>query len=216
MGLTKATLTNLDTNAKIECLFNPTEYTIAKSNTWQAKPIVGKNVPKLDFTGGGSRTLSLELMFDVFEEKGADVRTQIDKLWTLTMIDEAKKSSQTNRSRPPLCLFQWGGNWHFKAAITSLSVRYTLFRQDGTPVRAIATVSLEEAADETDQPGTNPTSFSPSRMKRREVRPKDTLALIAFEEYGDSSKWRPIAEANNIDDPMDLEAGQVLAIPGLA
>ncbi|HTQ09536.1 MAG TPA: LysM peptidoglycan-binding domain-containing protein [Fimbriimonadaceae bacterium] len=215
MGLTKATLTNLDSNEKIECLFNPTEYTIAKSNTWQAKPIVGKNVPKLDFTGGGSRTLSLQLMFDVFEQSGADVRTHIDKLWTLTMIDEAKKSSETNRSRPPLCLFQWGGTWHFKAAITSLSVRYTLFRQDGTPVRAIATVSLEEAADDSDQPGTNPTSYSPSRMRRREVRPKDTLALIAFEEYGDSSKWRPIAEANQIDDPMEIVPGQILAIPGL-
>ena len=215
MGLTKATLTNLDNQDKIECLFNPTEYTLAKSNTWQAKPIVGKNVPKLDFTGGGSRTLSLELMFDVFEQKGADVRTHIDKLWNLTMIDEAKKSSKTNRSRPPLCLFQWGGTWHFKAAITSLSVRYTLFRQDGTPVRATATLSLEEAADDSDQPGTTPTSYSPSRMRRREVKPKDTLALIAFEEYGDSSKWRPIAEANSIADPLDIEPGQILAIPAL-
>jgi hypothetical protein len=216
MGLTKATITNLDTNHKITVMFNPTEYTIAKSNTWQAKPIVGKNVPKLDFTGGGSRTLSIELMLDVFEEKGGDVRVHVDKLWELTMIDEARASSATNRSRPPLCLFQWGGNWHFKAAITSLSVKYTLFRQDGTPVRAIATASLEEAADENDQPGTNPTSFSNSRMKRREVRPKDTLALIAFEEYGDSTKWRSIAEANRLDDPTDLQPGQILAIPSLS
>src|SRR3954468_19770714 len=98
MGLTKATITNLDNNQKIDCLFNPSEYTIAKSNTWQAKPIVGKNVPKLDFTGGGSRTLNIELMFDVFEEAGKDVREHIDKLWALTMIDEAIKSSETNRS----------------------------------------------------------------------------------------------------------------------
>lgn len=216
MGLTKATLTNLDNQQKIDALFNPTEYTIAKSNTWQAKPIVGKNVPKLDFTGGGSRTLSIELMFDVFEEKGGDVRKHVNKLWELTMIDEAKASSQTDRSRPPLCLFQWGPDWHFKAAITSLSVRYTLFRQDGTPVRAVATLSLEEAADENDQPKTNPTSYSPSRMKRREVKPKDTLALIAFEEYGDSTKWRPIAEANRIDDPMDIAPGQILSIPSLS
>jgi hypothetical protein len=216
MGLTKATLTNLDTNDKIECLFNPTEYTIAKSNTWQAKPVVGRNVPKLDFTGGGSRTLNVELMFDVFEEAGKDVRDHINKLWTLTMIDESKKSSETNRSRPPLCLFQWGGNWHFKAAVTSLSVRYTLFRQDGTPVRAIATVALEEASDESDQPGTNPTSYAEAGMKRREVKPRDTLALIAYQEYGDSAKWRRIAEANRLDDPSDIQPGQILAIPSLS
>jgi hypothetical protein len=215
MSLTKATLTNVDTNEQITCLFNPTEYTIAKSNTWQARSVVGRNVPKLDFTGGGSRTLNLELMFDVFEESGADVRTHIDKLWQLTMIDDAQASSQTNRSRPPLCLFQWGGNWHFKAAITSLSVRYTLFRQDGTPVRAIATVTLEEAADDNDQPGTNPTSYAEAGMRRREVKHRDTLALIAFQEYGDSTKWRPIAEANRLADPSDIEPGQILAIPSL-
>lgn len=215
MSLTKATLTNVDTNEQISCLFNPTEYTIAKSNTWQARGVVGRNVPKLDFTGGGSRTLNVELMFDVFEESGADVRTHIDKLWTLTMIDEARASSETNRSRPPLCLFQWGGNWHFKAAVTSLSVRYTLFRQDGTPVRAIATLTLEEASDDNDQPGTNPTSYALAGMRRREVKPRDTLAIIAYQEYGDSAKWRSIAEANQLDDPMDIYPGQLLAIPTL-
>lgn len=213
MSLTKATITNLDTNEKIECLFNPTEYTIAKSNTWESKTVVGKNVPRVDFTGGAARTLTLELFFDVYETKGADVRTHTNKLWDLTMIDEAKKNTKTQRSRPPFCLFQWGGNWHFKSVITSLTIRYTLFRSDGTPVRATANVTLQEAADEKDLPGTNPTSFSEPGHRRREVRPKDTLAMIAFEEYGDSGQWRLIAEANAIADPLGLEEGQVLAIP---
>lgn len=213
MGLTKATLTNVDTNDKIECLFNPTEYTIAKANSWQPKPVVGKNVPKLDFTGGGSRVLTVELFFDVYEQSGADVRDHVNKLWKLTMIDERKKNRETKRSRPPLCIFQWGGHWTFKAAITNLSVRYTLFRQDGTPVRAVASVTLQEAEDESEQPGTNPTSFAPPGRRRREVRPHDTLAIIAFEEYGDPGMWRRIAEANAIDDPLGLRPGQVLAIP---
>ena len=213
MSLTKATITNLDTKEKIECLFNPTEYTIAKSNTWEAKTVVGKNVPRVDFTGGGARTLTLELFFDVYETKGADVRSHTNKLWELSMIDEGKKNSSTKRSRPPFCLFQWGGTWHFKSVVTSLSIRYTLFRADGTPVRATANVTLQEAADEKDQPGTNPTSFSEPGHRRREVRPKDTLAGIAFEEYGDSGKWRAIAEANAISDPLGIREGQVLAIP---
>lgn len=216
MALTKATITNLDTNEKIRCLFNPTEYTIAKSNSWQPKPVVGKNVPKLDFTGGGARTLNVELLFDVFENQGADVRTYVNKLWDLTMIDERQKNPSTERSRPPFCLFQWGGNWHFKAVVTSLSVRYTLFRQDGTPVRAIATVALQEAQDDTDLPGTNPTSYAEPGYRRRVTEPHDTLALIAYQEYGDASKWRTIAEANKIVDPSDLTVGQVLSIPPIS
>lgn len=216
MGLTKATIKNLDTNEVIQCLFNPTEYSIAKTNNWEPKNVVGKNVPKMDFTGGGSRTLSLELFFDVFEQQGADVRTHIDKLWKLTAIDENLKNQETNRSRPPMCLFQWGGTWTFQAVMTSLSVRYVLFRQDGTPVRAIASVTLQEASDEKDLPGTNPTSGSiqPGR-KRREVRPHDTLALIAHEEYGDPGKWREIAGENGIDDPLSIRPGQILSIPPL-
>ena len=49
--------------------------------------------------------------------------------------------------------------------------------------------------------------------KRREVMPQDTLALIAYQEYGTPNRWRAIAEANDIEDPLDLRPGQVLAIP---
>lgn len=213
MALTKATITNEDTKEVIQCLFNPTEYTITKTNSWQSNRVVGKNVPKLDFTGGESRTLQMELFFDVYEKEGGDVRDYINKLWKLTMTNDEKKNPKTKRSRPPLCLFQWGGNWHFKAAVTSLSVRYTLFREDGTPVRATANVTFQEAEDPNLQKGTNPTSYAEPGYKRREVRPYDSLPLIAFEEYGDASHWRRIAEANQIDDPSSIKPGQILAIP---
>lgn len=217
MGLTKATIKNEDTKEVIKCLFNPTEYTIAKSNSWTPRKNTGKNVPKMDFTGGGPRTLTLDLFFDVFEEEGGDVRDHIDKLWKLTMVDESLRHQKTKRGRPPLCVFRWGGTWSFKAVVTSLSVRYVLFRQDGTPVRAIANATLQEAKDDKDLPGTNPTSHSvqPGR-KRREVRPQDTLALIAHEEYGDSKLWRLIAADNGLEDPLDLKPGQVLSIPPLS
>ncbi|HEX5322524.1 MAG TPA: hypothetical protein VFW40_01975, partial [Capsulimonadaceae bacterium] len=210
MSLTKATIQNLDTKDKFECLFNPTEYSVAKNNSWQAKKVVGKNVPQLDFTGGQSKTLKMKLFFDVAEEDNGDVRKPVDKLWNLVMIDEKRKHPKTQKARPPLCLFQWGPNWQFVAAITSLSVNYTLFREDGTPVRATADVTFQEAEDASAQKGTNPTSYSEPGHRRREIRPRDTLALIAFEEYGDSSLWRLIAQANKIDDPLALTPGQVL------
>lgn len=213
MGLTKATITNLDTHEVVTCLFNPSEFTVNKANSWQPKPVVGKNVPRLDFTGGGSRILTMELFFDVYERPGGDVRTYIDRLWKLTLIDEKTRNKATRRARPPLCIFQWGGHWSFKAAVTNLSVRYTHFRQDGTPVRATANITLQEAEDEKDQPGTNPTSYSEPGYKSRKVEPQDTLDRIAFEEYGDASQWRRIAVANHLDDVLDLVPGQVLAIP---
>jgi len=216
MGLTKATITNMDTHDRMTVLFNPTEYTVAKQNQWQAHPIVGRNVPRMDFTSGGSKTMTLELFFDVYEQQGGDVRTHVNKLWDLTMINEQNRNRSTRRSRPPLCLFQWGPDWQFKAAVTNLSVRYTLFRQDGTPVRATATVTLQEAEDATNQPRTNPTSGSKPGYRRREVGPHETLPLIAHEVYGDSTRWRTIADENGIDDPMGIKPGMVLSIPPLS
>ncbi len=215
MGLTKATITNMDTHDRVEVLFNPTEYTIAKQNQWQSHPIVGRNVPRLDFTSGGSKTMTLELFFDVFEQANGDARTHVNKLWDLTMINEQNRNRSTRRSRPPLCLFQWGPDWQFKAAVTNLSVRYTLFRQDGTPVRATASITLQEAEDATEQPRTNPTSGSKPGYRRRQVGPNETLPNIAHEVYGDSAQWRNIAQANDLDDPMALEAGMILSIPPL-
>jgi hypothetical protein len=216
MGLTKATITNMDSHDRMEVLFNPTEYTVAKQNQWQAHPIVGRNVPRMDFTSGGSKTMTVELFFDVFEQQSGDVRPHVNKLWDLTMINEHNRNRSTRRSRPPLCLFQWGPDWQFKAAVTNLSVRYTLFRQDGTPVRATATVTLQEAEDATQQPRTNPTSGSKPGYRRHEVRPQESLPLIAHEVYGDSTRWRTIAEANDIDDPLAVRPGMVLAIPPLS
>ncbi len=213
MQPSKATIKNLENNEVIKVKFNPTEYAIQKENQWTPKQVVGRNIPRLEFSGGGSRVMNMELLLDCFEEEGKDLTADITKLWALTMISEQPRNRVTRRSRPPMVLFQWGGQWSFKAVVTSLNVRYTLFREDGSPVRATATVSFQECEDATVQRGTNPTSRSEPGYKRRELRARDTLQTVAFEEYGDAGLWRAIANANDIDDPTNLKAGQVIAIP---
>jgi nucleoid-associated protein YgaU len=45
------------------------------------------------------------------------------------------------------------------------------------------------------------------------VEEGDTLTKIASQFLGSESEWRRIAEANGIDDPAQLRAGQRLSIP---
>jgi len=47
------------------------------------------------------------------------------------------------------------------------------------------------------------------------VRSGDRIDNIAGEEYGDPGQWRPIVDANNLEDPGRLEPGCVLVIPPL-
>lgn len=218
MAPTKAVIVNKDNdtpNSRVECLFNPSVYTISKTNSWTGAVVSRGDAEQLFFSGGESRTLTMDLMFDVYES-GGDVRTHINKLWNLMFVDPSLKSKQTpEKGRPPLVIFEWGNGWSFIAAITSISVNYTLFRADGTPVRATANVTFKEAEPEKPKAGQNPTSRAEPGQSLRAVRPRDTLALIAYEEYRDSGQWREIARANDLEDPLALHPGQLLVIPRL-
>ena len=41
----------------------------------------------------------------------------------------------------------------------------------------------------------------------------DTLASVAFAEYGDATMWRPLAAYNRIDDPLRCGSGTTLLLP---
>ncbi|HEY93628.1 MAG TPA: LysM peptidoglycan-binding domain-containing protein [Dehalococcoidia bacterium] len=207
----KAKLKNLDTNEEIPCLFNPNEYTFSKRNTWTSKMVKGQNVPSLEFSGGDSITLKMQLFFDTYAT-GGDVRTTTNKIWKLMNINPDLTDMNSNQGRPPMVEFQWGATWSFNAVITSISQKFTLFRDNGIPVRATLDVDFLQAKEEGKYPGQNPTTVGNPGYKQRTIREGDTIDWIAFEEYGDSAMWRFIADNNNLDNPMKLKPGQMLAI----
>ena len=213
--LAKATISNLDDPGArpIEVLFNPTEYSMSKSNTWQQVKVVGSNVPRLEFTSGGAITLSLkDLTFDTYED-GTDVRRYTDKFLALTKISPKTVDRVTGIGRPPRVLFSWGRDVKFESVVTSLSIDFTLFNADGMPVRAKMSISLQESKDAGEKPAQNPTSKGTMGQKVYIVKPGDTLDRIAYEELGDSGLWREIADNNRLDNPMALKPGLPLAIP---
>lgn len=208
--LTKAFLTNVETNEQVEFLFNPTDYSISKSNNWDSTPIPGFEVPPTEFQGGQPATTSLELFFDTYE-RGVDVRTYTDKVIKLTKISPGtRQNGQTGR--PPQVLFNWGRMISPKSIITSLSIKYILFKSDGTPVRATMSLTLQECEDDAVQKPQNPTSQGSYGHKVHVVQPGDTIGLIAYKYYGNPKSWRLIADNNGLDDPKDLRTGQVLEI----
>jgi LysM repeat protein len=207
----KAKIVNLDTNEEVECLFNPNEYTFQRSNTWTQKKVKGENLPNLEFGGGDSATLSMSLFLDT-TTTGGDVRDTTTKIRELMDIDENATDMTSVKGRPPMVEFHWGRIWTFKAVITRISEKYTLFRDDGIPVRATVDVSFLQAKEDGVYAAQNPTTMGTSGYKRITVKEGDTIDWIAFEEYGDSNMWRYIADTNGLDNPGKLKPGQVLTI----
>lgn len=202
----------------VECPFNPTQLSFSKSVIFHDQPQPSSDKQKKDVQGGRGATLSLQLLFDTTLDKSVpeDVREKyIEKLLPLLELSETYKSSSgdTGRKRPPLCKVQWGTKTLIeKAFLKDMKVTYTLFTEAGLPIRARADVTFEEAPDEIKKQ--NPTSTSEAR-KTWVVTEGETLDWIAFQEYGDSSYWRYIAESNDLANPLEIRPGQILRIPPL-
>jgi hypothetical protein len=224
--------------------FNPTSYKIIKPVSWRspapaagpasgatsptgAHATAGSNreldAPLVEFDGGGGRTLTLDLFFDVTEGgadgKTLDVRVQTNQIVALTRI-ERKNSGQ--KCGPPVCEISWGpqppespgvpfvSDLPFFGVVTNLTQDFLMFRPSGEPVRARLSVTFSEY----NLPKKNKQENDPDLTTHRITR-GDTLSAIAARYYSDPGQWRVIAAANAIDDPRRLQIGQSLAIPQL-
>lgn len=212
------------TGDKVEAWFNPKEFTLTRSNKWEMKTLTGQHHPSPQYAGAEPQKVSLDLLFDDTDSPTGDITTVCSKLFKMMEGDDSKLgSADKNASRPPTVTFGWGSLLvPFKAVMDSLSVQYLLFRPDGTPIRAVAKVSLTSIEKFTAQSGgggvkrQNPTTTGIAGLRSHYFRDGDSLQSIAYAAYGDATKWRVIAEANGIDDPTTIRRGTVLAIPMLS
>lgn len=115
----------------------------------------------------------------------------------------------TELHRPPLCQVWWGQVRLIEGPLTGLTQRFTRFLPDGTPVRAVLGCTFTDASIDSSELN------SADVEKTHTVRLGDSLQAIAARHYGDPTRWRGIAEANDIDDPRALTPGVVLTIPAI-
>lgn len=194
----------------VEFQFNPKELTIAKKAKWESKSTSGaKDAPPPEFKGPDPGQLTLEMFFDATAKHDGSVVEAVDKLFSCCVPTD--KSHANNKAMPPLVVFQWGAIKSFQAYVTQVSAKYTLFTPEGTPIRALCTVTLQEMPKEKSKQ--NPTSGSIAARSIHRVVTGDTLASIAYREYGDPALWRPLAHFNRIDDPSRIPLGSTLMLP---
>jgi nucleoid-associated protein YgaU len=215
----------------IEALFNPGEISLTKSSKWEQQHAVGQSSASVEqeFRSVEAETFSIELFFDTYESRSSamtaaraaasflpaslipgreasDVRQHTHRIARLVDVE-------TNLHRPPVCNLRWGVFDIFTGVLISLNQLFTLFLDDGTPVRATLTCDFVEVGTQAQARATE--LHSADVAKTRQVRRYDTLQSLAAEEYGDPALWRPIATANGIVNPRDLLAGAILTIPKL-
>jgi nucleoid-associated protein YgaU len=126
-------------------------------------------------------------------------------------VQPTEKSVQSGTPFPPILRFSWGAHNEFTGVMTTLNAKYTMFKSNGEPTRAVCQISLTEFKQGSVKQ--NPTSGGRRARRSHEVVLGDTLMSVAFEEYGTPTWWRALAIENRIDNPLRLRTGTVLLIP---
>lgn len=213
MGFKTAKL-EVESGDDIEILFNPAEYNLSDSATYTDKVIPGLDGPITQYISGASTSLTMTLMFDTYcaptisnpTESGTDVSKKTKEITELTKI-------KGDLHRPPIVTFSWGP-LNFKGVIIDVKQTFTMFLSDGKPVRAKVEVTFKSVLDP-DTAKRNSPFESPDRTKFRTIKEKQQLWQYAYEEYGNVNKWRVIAKANQIINPLDVKKGEILKLPAL-
>jgi len=207
MALEKATIINLETGAKAHVQFNPEEYTLSGENQFAQAPVHGRGAPLLQFAHGNLRTLEMELFFDTYENPAnKDVRVQTSRIVNLMKINPLTHA-------PPVLLFLWGP-LKFRCVLAKANQRFIMFLPTGVPVRAKVQVTFQEFTNgdyETKEVKRETADFTKTYV----VGYGETLGGIAAAVYNDPTLWRPLAVANNLDDPRSLPVGMRLVVPSL-
>jgi nucleoid-associated protein YgaU len=194
------------TSDQVRLCFNPTEFQIAKQNTFAEVAIPGLMAPPIQYVRGASEKLTFEAIADTSDDMSDVRKAYVDPIRNLMNIDPAIHA-------PPVVKLVWGPQ-AFTGVIESLNTTYTLFSDTGVPVRAKLAVALKQYATIAQQFGDNKNE-SADVEKSYVVQRTDTLSSIAEQAYGDPAQWRAIARANAITDPRTIEPGRTLTIPRL-
>lgn len=134
-----------------------------------------------------------------------EVQTEIDK------FNHVVFDYNSEQHRPRKVLLLWG-ELALSCVFTSVNFRYTLFRPDGTALRAIANCTVRESQPDCER-ARRENRNSPDLTHVREVVDGDTLPLIAHRIYGKPDLYLEVARVNKLINFRRLTAGTQLVLP---
>jgi len=197
-----------------DVLINPSEYkhghVVNYTTENQASGSAGETIK---FVNVASETLSFKLVFDATGVLSAtnpcsDVNDRINKLKAVIYNYNGKIHS------PNYLQISWGPML-FKCRLTSMDVEYTLFKPDGSPLRAKMDLGFKGFIDPVTR-GLAQQKQSADLTHLRQVVAGDTLPLLCYRVYGSSAYYIEVAKYNQLISFRDIKPGDILVFPPLS
>lgn len=193
-----------------EVMFNPENYQRNYTVEYKDSEVQGASNKTLLFHKVNGSDLILKLVADgtgvVPMPKGiSNVDGYIDKIKTLVY------SYKGSQHRPSYLKIIWG-SLSAICVCKALKINYKLFKSDGTTLRADIELTLSETVDFKTE-AKEAQKSSPDLTHIRVVGAGDTLPLMTYKIYGDSSYYMDVARINGLSSVLDIKPGDQLYFP---
>jgi len=203
----------VDKKKSFQLMLNPSAYDHAYEIGYNKKEAIGQSGSDAKFSGIKPEKLKFSALIDgsgaiaKADASPDDVKVQIKALMDVVYKYDGDKHE------PNYVRVLWGSQIFF-GRLQNISVDNTLFKPSGEPLRAkielefTGFMSKEEEALRANR-------SSPDMSHLIEVKAGDTLPLLCYRVYRDSSYYLEIARINNMTDFRDIKPGSKLHFPPL-
>ncbi len=195
----------------IKAVINPENYARNFNVRYEPSKEKGANAKTQIFTSMESSGFELDLIVDgtgvIPLDRGMTVDSYIEKFKSIVY------NYQGSEHRPNYLKITWG-KVIFTGVCEKLNIRYTLFSPDGTPLRASIKITLLETVDFHTKIREAQKS-SPDLTHIRTVNAGDSLPLLSYQIYGDSSYYMEVARANGLSSFQAIKPGDQIYFPPL-
>jgi len=188
--------------------YNPVNFKLDKPVSWKEHDEQGQE-SKLEFQKVQPATISMELIFDTTHED-----KNVSKVWVEKVLEMTNASvpdgGDCTKMRPPIVDFTWG-EFRFTGVVESVNAQYTMFSQQGSPLRAKVSLKMKEWTPKNNYAGSGSSSgLSTEKVRLVTVQAGQSLSQIAA---SNNTTMQSILDCNpQINDPFNIVVGAVLAI----
>lgn len=201
-------------NGVYQVFFNPQELKKNYKIEYSDAQAAGSTATNQKYNKHKPETLDLNLVFDGTGATGNELLGSSNILSVPLQIELFKKVTLEfkGETHSPRHLIIIWGTFIFKGRLTKFDLTYNLFNPNGIPLRAKASTTFIGSLENVLRIAQENKS-SPDLTHIRTVKAGDTLPLMAYKIYGDSSYYLELAKANKIRNFRNLRAGDEIFFP---
>ena len=169
----------------------------------------GTSSPSQKYKSTPCQKLSFDIVIDctgIIDSTRTDMATEINALETIVYTYNG------SIHRPNFVTIQWGQNISFNGVLTTFDTNFTLFRPDGSPLRAKVSLSFSQyispsTVTKLDAPE------SPDLTHLVIVTQNTTLPQLCQQVWNDESLYVQVAKYNGLNKFRNLKGGTKLLFP---